>query len=118
MTNVSNSLEDAAKAIFELLPHNGTMGSLRPAWDQAENGLHRDEARRYASAAAPFFVATPAPQADVDVEGEIARVVQSVNEWDDRTSPDDYPDHLLITSEELTDILRSFAATLEGRDNG
>lgn len=48
----------------------------------------------------------------VDVEAEIASVVQSVNEWDDRTSPDDYPDHLLITSEELSDILRNFATTL------
>lgn len=48
------------------------------------------------------------------VEAEIERVVQSVNEWDDRTSPDDYPEHLLITSEELADILRNFAdATLE-----
>lgn len=43
------------------------------------------------------------------LEQEIARVVQSVNEWDDRTSPEDYPDHLLITSEELADILRNFA---------
>ncbi|RWX78248.1 hypothetical protein EPK99_06325 [Neorhizobium lilium] len=43
------------------------------------------------------------------IEAEIERVVQSVNEWDDRTSPDDYPDHLLITSEELADILRNFA---------
>lgn len=49
-----------------------------------------------------------------DKEAEIARVVQSVNEWDDRTSPDDYPEHLLITSDELSDILRNFAATLEG----
>lgn len=57
----------------------------------------------------------PAPQTHVDVEGEIARVVQSVNEWDDRTSPDDYPEHLLITSDELSDILRNFAATLEGK---
>jgi hypothetical protein len=65
-----------------------------------------------------LYAATPAPATHVDVEGEIARVVQSVNEWDDRTSPEDYPDHLLITSEELADILRSFAATLEGRDNG
>lgn len=47
-----------------------------------------------------------------DVEAEIASVVQSVNEWDDRTSPDEYPEHLLITSEELADILRNFAATL------
>lgn len=46
------------------------------------------------------------------LEDEIARVVQSVNEWDDRTSPDDYPEHLLITSEELADILRNFAASI------
>lgn len=58
---------------------------------------------------------------NLDLQGEIARVVQSVNEWDDRTSPDDYPEHLLITSEELTLILRNFAAaiaTSEGSDNG
>lgn len=61
---------------------------------------------------------TPPPSTHVDVEEEIACVVQSVNEWDDRTSPDDYPDHLLITSEELADLLRNFAATLEGKDNG
>ncbi|MCL6653536.1 hypothetical protein A6R70_14690 [Agrobacterium rubi] len=49
-----------------------------------------------------------------NIEDEIERVVQSVNEWDDRTSPDDYPEHLLITSEELADILRNFAdVTLE-----
>lgn len=47
-----------------------------------------------------------------EVEAEIARVVQSVNEWDDRTSPDGYPDHLLITPEELTLILRNFAVSL------
>lgn len=54
------------------------------------------------------------------IEAEIERVVQSVNEWDDRTSPDDYPEHLLITSDELADILRNFAdVTLESlqRDN-
>lgn len=48
------------------------------------------------------------------VENEIACIVQAVNEWDDRTSPDDYPDHLLITSEELTEILMNFAAALKG----
>lgn len=62
------------------------------------------------------LLASRAPaQHHVDAEAEIASVVQSVNEWDDRTSPDDYPDHLLITSEELADILRNFAATLEGK---
>lgn len=48
------------------------------------------------------------------VKDEIDGIVQSVNEWDDRTSPEDYPDHLLITSEELTEILTSFAAALKG----
>lgn len=61
---------------------------------------------------------SPSQHLRVDIEAEIASVVQSVNEWDDRTSPDDYPDHLLITSEELTDILRNFADTLGGRHNG
>lgn len=62
----------------------------------------------------PFGSQAPPPQPNlrVDVKAEIASVVQSVNEWDDRTSPDDYPDHLLITSEELTLILRNFAATI------
>lgn len=59
-----------------------------------------------------------ATEIHADVEGEIASVVQSVNEWDDRTSPDDYPDHLLITSDELADILRNFAETLGGRNDG
>jgi hypothetical protein len=52
------------------------------------------------------------PAREILIADEIERVVQSVNEWDDRTSPDDYPDHLLITSEELTDILCNFAETL------
>lgn len=51
------------------------------------------------------------------VEAEIDRVVQSVNEWDDRTSPDDYPDHLLITSEELAEILTNFAVSLKEQSN-
>ena len=63
----------------------------------------------------------PTPETSLagsEIEAEIARVVQSVNEWDDRTSPDEYPEHLLITSEELSDILRNFADTLGGRNNG
>lgn len=58
----------------------------------------------------------PASETDVPVEDEISRVLQSVNEWDDRTSPDDYPDHLLITSEELADILRNFARAIAVTD--
>jgi len=60
------------------------------------------------------FAPTPVDRSGVDIEAEIERVVQSVNEWDDRTSPDEYPEHLLITSEELTLILRNFAATMGG----
>lgn len=52
-----------------------------------------------------------------DMEDAIASVVQSVNEWDDRTSPDDYPEHLLITSEELADILRNFAASIPTKED-
>lgn len=70
--------------------------------------LTGDAIRALAISAAPI----------ADTEAEIASFVQSVNEWDDRTSPDDYPDHLLITSEELTLILRNFAATLKGSANG
>lgn len=43
---------------------------------------------------------TPTPIAEI-----IAANVQSVCDWDDRTSPDDYPDHLLITPAELTELL-------------
>lgn len=73
-----------------------------------------DYSARIMSAIEPagVVVETVPPSTHVAVEDEIARVVQSVNEWDDRTSPDDYPEHLLITSEELADLLRNFAATL------
>jgi hypothetical protein len=37
------------------------------------------------------------------------RYVQDVLDWDDRTSPDDYPDHLLITPDELRRLLFGFA---------
>lgn len=42
-----------------------------------------------------------------EVKEIIAAQVQSVCDWDDRTSPDDHPDHLLITLEELTEILEN-----------
>lgn len=48
------------------------------------------------------------------LEDLIARTVQGVLEWDDRTSPDDWPEALLITPEELTALLRDFAAELGG----
>lgn len=37
-----------------------------------------------------------------EMKAIIASQVQSVCDWDDRTSPDEYPDHLLITPDELT----------------
>ncbi|WP_391564602.1 Lar family restriction alleviation protein [Sinorhizobium meliloti] len=54
------------------------------------------------------------PRERGEVKEIIAAQVQSVCDWDDRTSPDDYPDHLLITPEELTEILENvvdFAAS-------
>ncbi len=47
------------------------------------------------------------PRERGEVKEIIAAQVQSVCDWDDRTSPDDYPDHLLITPEELTEILEN-----------
>lgn len=44
----------------------------------------------------------------------IAAKVQSVCEWDDRTSPEDYPNHLLITPDELAELLEGvISAALE-----
>ncbi|RVO55183.1 hypothetical protein CN090_04510 [Sinorhizobium meliloti] len=54
---------------------------------------------------------TPTPIESLLLEGEVKEIiaaqVQSVCDWDDRTSPDDYPDHLLITPEELSEILEN-----------
>ncbi|RVI16107.1 restriction alleviation protein, Lar family [Sinorhizobium meliloti] len=47
------------------------------------------------------------PRERGEVKEIIAAQVQSVCDWDDRTSPDDHPDHLLITPEELTEILEN-----------
>ncbi|MDX0759572.1 restriction alleviation protein, Lar family [Sinorhizobium medicae] len=47
------------------------------------------------------------PRERGEVKEIIAAQVQSVCDWDDRTSPDDYPDHLLITPEALTEILEN-----------
>lgn len=43
-------------------------------------------------------------------EREVADLVRSIAEWDDRTSPEDYPDHLLLTPQELTEFARCVAA--------
>jgi hypothetical protein len=43
-------------------------------------------------------------------EADVDDLVRSVAEWDDRTSPDDYPDHLLITPAELKEFARDVAA--------
>ncbi len=50
--------------------------------------------------------AQPKTALDAHIDG----VVQRVCEWADRTSPEDFPDALLITPEELTSLLRDFAA--------
>ncbi|SER58435.1 hypothetical protein [Rhizobium sp. NFR03] len=63
-----NRIEEAARTIFDLLPHNGAMGSARPAWDEPAAAPQRDEALRYAHAAAPFLSPTPSPQADVEAQ--------------------------------------------------
>jgi hypothetical protein len=47
----------------------------------------------------------PSPAADL-----AARYLQEVLEFDDRTSPDDWPEALLITGQELTDLLIRFYA--------
>lgn len=44
-----------------------------------------------------------------DVEALISRYVLEVNEYDDRSSPEDWPEALLITSEELTSLLDRFS---------
>lgn len=48
------------------------------------------------------------------IEGIIARIVRDVSEWSDRTSPPDYPNHLLLTPDELERQLR-LAIGLAGR---
>ncbi|WP_234896379.1 hypothetical protein [Sinorhizobium meliloti] len=49
------------------------------------------------------------PRERREVKEIIAAQVQSVCDWDDRTSPDDCPNHLLITPEELKEILENVA---------
>ncbi|ASP64431.1 Lar family restriction alleviation protein [Sinorhizobium meliloti] len=49
------------------------------------------------------------PRERGEVKEIIAAQVQSVCDWDDRTSPDDCPNHLLITPEELKEILENVA---------
>lgn len=46
------------------------------------------------------------------IEAEISAVVQRVLEYDDRTSPEDWPEAMLITPDELTEELRQFACDL------
>lgn len=106
MNEVLEDMRLAASAIRQWMPETHPTsedGKIHFARLLAESAAEAIEA----------FLAAPAPADHVaGVEAEIARVVQSINEWDDRTSPDDYPEHLLITSEELSDILRNFASTL------
>ena len=48
-------------------------------------------------------------------EAEVDDLVQSIAEWDDRTAPDDYPGHLLITPAELKEFARDVAALSPAR---
>lgn len=61
MITQSQHIEEAAKAIFDLMPYDGPLGTQRPAWVPHGDSLKQDEARRYASAALGM---TPSPQAD------------------------------------------------------
>ena len=42
----------------------------------------------------------------------VERYVLEVSEYDDRTSPEDWPEALLITAAELNELLHRFAADL------
>jgi hypothetical protein len=55
---------------------------------------------------------SPVNQDEAGVERVIFEFVREVNEYDDRTSPEDWPEALLITSEELSDLLHRFASAL------
>lgn len=46
----------------------------------------------------------------------IEQIVRDVAELPDRTSPDDWPDAMLVTADELTEILERSIA--EGTPNG
>lgn len=52
----------------------------------------------------------PAVAVKGDWDREVDDLVQSIAEWDDRTSPDDYPDHLLLTPKELKEFARDVAS--------
>ena len=47
---------------------------------------------------------------DLELDKLALRYVQNVCEWDDRTSPEDWPEALLITGDELHQLLKEFAA--------
>jgi hypothetical protein len=59
----------------------------------------------------PVYVAAPADSAEpVAWEAAVDDQIRSIAEWDDRTSPEDYPDHLLLTPAELKDFARWVSA--------
>lgn len=93
--------------------HLAGEAELARIWTKVEK-IRAKQAAKPTGSALPVAVLPPSGS---NVENEITSIVQSVNEWDDRTSPDDYPEHLLITSEELTLILRDFATTLGRSDS-
>ncbi|TIR87382.1 MAG: hypothetical protein E5X05_01420 [Mesorhizobium sp.] len=59
-----------------------------------------------------YLAARSAPEAGKAMEWErqVADLIRSIAEWDDRTSPEDYPDHLLLTPQELTEFARCVSA--------
>jgi hypothetical protein len=57
------ALEMAGKAVFDVMDHDGPIGSDRPEWVTCAKTPRQEAARRYASAA--LSAATPSPQADV-----------------------------------------------------
>lgn len=59
---------------------------------------------------------TPIPHPQGEVEKVIERVLQDVADLPDRTSPDDWPEAMLVTGEELSAILQE-ALTTYAEDN-
>lgn len=56
-----DEIEQAARAIFDVMPYTGPVDRMRLTWDQEEASTQRDEALRYARAA--VRAVTQAPQA-------------------------------------------------------
>jgi hypothetical protein len=124
-------IEECAKVADDLVTYEGTVFD-RADDDGAlsETGRHRIQdralarqmagesiARKIRALAQPEQEAAPPPPSppqvrEADLNAAIEEIVSRVSEWDDRTSPEDWPEALLITQDELRDELREFAAAL------